>query len=78
MKVTCRQIEEWLLEFVSGELPADICQHIQVHLEYCRPCVTLIETYQVTINIGRKLQPRPVPDRLQQRLSELLQQLSPE
>jgi putative zinc finger protein len=78
MNITCRQIEEWLFEFVSGELPDELCQHVQIHLRECPPCVVLVETYQVTITVGKKLNPRPMPATLESKLNHLLEQLRQE
>ena len=33
--MTCRQLVELLIDFVSGDLPAEYCEHIQQHLNRC-------------------------------------------
>lgn len=71
MNVTCQQIEEWLLDFVSGELAAETCHHVRLHLECCPPCVLLVETYQVTIKMGGQLRPRTMPPSLEAKLRQM-------
>lgn len=74
MNITCTQIEEWLMDFCSGELSAEYCQQIRVHLECCPPCLTLVESYQVTIKVGRQLPQRTMPPTLEARLKAALEQ----
>jgi anti-sigma factor RsiW len=71
--ITCRQIAELLMDFLSGELPPDLQQHIQDHLEWCPPCVTYVETYRMTIQITRRLPCEPLPEALKQRLRAALE-----
>jgi anti-sigma factor RsiW len=72
--MTCRHLAEFLLDYVSGELPPDQCDHIRQHLCKCPPCVTYLETYQLTIKLTRQLPPVPVPPQLLERLRAALQQ----
>ena len=62
--MTCRQLVELLIDFVSDELPDDHRRLIEQHLEICPPCVTYIETYRLTIQLTRQLPPRPIPPEL--------------
>ena len=71
--ITCRQIAELLLDFVSGELSPEMKEHIEQHLEWCPPCVTYLETYRATIQITRKLPCEPLPEALVQRLRAALE-----
>ena len=70
--ITCRQLAELLIDFVSGELPDDQRQHIERHLRNCPPCVTYLETYQLTIKLTRQLPCEPMPPQLVQRLRAAL------
>jgi anti-sigma factor RsiW len=68
----CRELAELLIDFISGELPAERHQRVQEHLVKCPPCVIFMETYQMTIRITRKLPCRPMPPALVERLQKAL------
>ncbi len=77
--MTCRELAELLLEYLGGELGADQCQHVESHLQKCRVCVTYIETYRITIQLGRRLPKEdPLPQSLMQRLQQALQSMEEE
>ena len=71
--ITCREIAELLLDFVEGELPPQMAEHIQQHLEWCPPCVTYLETYRATIRLTRQLPAEPLPEALKERLRAALE-----
>jgi hypothetical protein len=71
--ITCRQIAELLIDYVSGDLAPEHCQHIQQHLKCCPPCLVYLETYQLTIRLSRQLPPAPMPPELVQRLRAVLE-----
>jgi anti-sigma factor RsiW len=73
--MTCRQLVEVLIDFVSDELPDDHRQLIEQHLEMCPPCVTYIETYRLTIQLTRQLPPRPIPPELAAHLRSVLSEI---
>jgi anti-sigma factor RsiW len=66
--MTCRELTELLLDFVAGELAEDKIQQIRDHLEDCPPCVTIVETYRLTIHVTRQLPCQPLPPLCEQRL----------
>lgn len=68
MSITCRQLEELMQDFVANELAAEQHDHVRVHVECCPPCRILVETYQITIQLGRRLQPRSMPATLAAKL----------
>ena len=73
--MTCREMIELLLDYCSGELDSELCQQLRQHLDICRPCVTYLETYQITIRVSKQLPPAPMPEHLMQRLQEALKSL---
>ena len=75
MNITCVRLTEILYEFTAGELPPETCEHIRLHLERCPPCVSLVDTYQITIKIGKCLPCRPMPESLQARLCQMLKEM---
>ena len=66
--MTCRELLEVLLEFVSGELSEDQVQRIKQHLDKCPPCVGILNTYQLTMQLVRQLPANPLPPPCEQRL----------
>lgn len=71
--ITCRQLVELLIDFVSGDLDPDHCRHVEQHLCRCPPCVTYLETYKITIRLTRQLPPAPLPPELIARLRAALE-----
>jgi anti-sigma factor RsiW len=66
--MTCREMLDLLLDFVSGELAEDQVQRINNHLDNCRPCFVVVNTYRLTIQIARQLPCNPLPPPCEQRL----------
>jgi predicted anti-sigma-YlaC factor YlaD len=66
--MTCRELTELLLDFVSGDLPQEKIEHIQDHLNDCPPCVAILNTYRLTIQMTRRLPCSPLPPTCEQRL----------
>ena len=73
--ITCRQLTELLLDYVSGDLTPEQSELIDQHLEWCPPCVTYVETYRLTIRLTRQLPDKPMPEELKQRLRAVLEQI---
>jgi anti-sigma factor RsiW len=66
--ITCRQLIELLVDYVSDELEPEHRALVEKHLGRCPPCVTYVETYQLTIKMTRKLPTAPIPPGLHERL----------
>ena len=74
--MTCQQLVELLIDFVSGELSQEHQALVERHLRICPPCVHYVETYKLTIQLTRQL-PRhqPLPEALKERLWKALQEI---
>ena len=59
-----------MIDYIAGELPAEQAEHIRRHLEACPPCVYYVQTYELTIQLSRRLPPAPPPPELLQRVRE--------
>jgi anti-sigma factor RsiW len=70
--ITCRELAELLIDYVSGELSPEQRQRLDHHLLMCPPCVTYLETYKVTITLTRRLPDVPLPPMLAEKLRKLL------
>jgi anti-sigma factor RsiW len=73
--MTCRQLVELLIDFVSGELPEADRALVKKHLDDCPPCLVYLETYQLTIRVSRQLPPHPLPASLLEQLAACLREM---
>jgi anti-sigma factor RsiW len=51
--MTCREIADFLADYVSGDLPPDVLEPFEHHLRLCPNCRAYLETYRATIEVGR-------------------------
>ncbi len=76
--MTCRELSDLLVDFVSGELPPEHQDRVEKHLKACPPCVAYFESYQTTIKLTRKLPCDPLPPQLVERLRAALGEIRPD
>ena len=72
--MTCRQLAELLIDFVSDELPPERRALLEHHLSKCPPCLNYLESYQVTIKLTRRLPCVPPPPELIEKLRKVLEE----
>jgi anti-sigma factor RsiW len=60
--MTCLEIADFLMDYLSGELPPDVRAQFDRHLSVCPNCRAYIATYQATIDLGRKAFAAPDAD----------------
>jgi anti-sigma factor RsiW len=70
--MTCRELAEILLDFVTGELPPELCRRLEQHLRLCSACSAYLDSYRTTTALPRWLPPAPLPPRLTTRLRMIL------
>jgi anti-sigma factor RsiW len=51
--MTCRECDEFLHDYVSGELPPEVRETFERHLTVCRNCVKYLDQYRLTIRAGQ-------------------------
>jgi anti-sigma factor RsiW len=51
--LTCREVSEFLMEYVGDSLPEDIHSHFESHVDACDNCRTFLLQYRETIAAGR-------------------------
>ena len=51
--MTCRELIEFLADYLSGELPAEERRLFEEHLAECPDCVAYLKTYEATIRLGK-------------------------
>ena len=49
----CRECDEFLVDYVAGELPLEVIATFEEHLARCRNCRVYLEQYRATIKAGK-------------------------
>lgn len=49
----CRELAEFLMDYVSGDLPEEARAHFELHLSRCHNCHEYLEQYESTIKAGK-------------------------
>ena len=70
--MTCQELSDILFEFLNDELDPSQSATIHSHLEACPHCVHFVATYQITIEVSRRLPVAPLPPELVERLQRAL------
>ena len=52
--MTCREVADFLADYLSGTLAADIRAQFDRHLSVCSNCRAYLATYRATIELGRR------------------------
>lgn len=67
-ELTCREIIDFVMAYLDGELPERERKIFDAHLAICPDCVHYVETYKTTITAAKQAMttsaPEPVPDEL--------------
>ncbi len=65
----CQALLGSLSEYIDGELPVELCQEIEKHLEGCDNCRVVLNTTKRTIDLVRlPADEETVPDDVRERL----------
>jgi anti-sigma factor RsiW len=51
--LTCREFIDFLMAYLSGELPAEQRAVFEAHLGECPACVSYLKSYQQTVRIEK-------------------------
>lgn len=73
--ITCRELVELLSDFLDGELAPEQRLVVEQHLGQCPGCVVYVETYQLTIQMTRRLPGTPLPAELEVRLRIMIERI---
>ena len=49
----CRELADFLMDYVSGELPHESRAHFEFHLSKCKNCHEYLVQYEVIIKAGK-------------------------
>lgn len=70
--MTCKTVAEYLIEYLDGNLSAELLTSLEAHCSQCTCCVALIKTYQSTIQLCRTALRQPVPEEMSERIVSCL------
>lgn len=60
--ITCREVLDFLMAYLDGELTPDQKREFERHLSACPSCVNYLHSYQATVRLGKAaLQPLEEP-----------------
>jgi anti-sigma factor RsiW len=51
--MTCRELVDFIMDYLNGELPERERSEFEVHLAVCPPCVAYLASYRQTVTIAR-------------------------
>ena len=51
---TCKEVVEYLMSYLEGELSPAEREVFERHLAMCPPCVAYLRTYEATIKAGKQ------------------------
>jgi anti-sigma factor RsiW len=49
----CRELADFLMDYVSGELPEESRIHFELHITRCRNCHEYLVQYEITMKAGK-------------------------
>jgi anti-sigma factor RsiW len=59
--VTCRELSDFLHDFVAGELAPEVLAEFDRHLAACHNCGIFLAQYRETVVLGRVVSEGPLP-----------------
>ena len=52
--MTCRELADFIIDYLAGQLPAEAHAAFEEHLSLCPNCVRYLKTYKATVELGRR------------------------
>lgn len=59
--ITCRELIDFLMSYLDGELPEAARAEFDAHLNACRACCAYMETYKAAVRLSKSAMDAPVP-----------------
>lgn len=72
--LSCQEIVDYCLDFLSGTLPETERKLFSAHLRNCTECVRFFETYKKTPEISRDALVLRIPDRVRSAVRDFLRE----
>lgn len=61
----CKEVFARLSEYLDEDLPSEVCDRIERHIDGCPPCVEFVESLRRSIDLCRRhkagMEPGPMP-----------------
>lgn len=70
----CKKVAEKLLLFRDGALSEEETRFLREHLQYCPPCLDLLNGYDEVIEVLQRLRPINMPPDLLERMKRTLKE----
>lgn len=51
--MTCREFADFIIDYIGGELPADVVAGFERHISVCPNCREYLTQYEATVAAGR-------------------------
>ncbi len=52
--MTCREVIDFLMRYIDGDLPEEQRAQFEKHLGLCPCCVNFLDSYKATVRLGRE------------------------
>jgi len=66
----CKQIFARLSEYLDGELPENLCERIEGHLDGCPPCQAFLRSLERTVRWVENLEAPQLPEEVRRAVHE--------
>ena len=52
--ITCRELADFLLQYLEGDLSAEQRAEFEQHLDDCPPCIHYLKSYETTVRLEKE------------------------
>ena len=57
--INCRQVEDFIVDYLDGDLPTRQRKMFELHLRFCPDCRTYLAAYERTVALGKAVFTEP-------------------
>ena len=75
--LTCEQVNDFIMDYLEGRLPADIKSKFETHLQMCASCTPYLDQYQKTVEMVSQDGQIEIPSDLAEHTMSFLRQHLP-
>jgi anti-sigma factor RsiW len=68
--MTCREVLDFVMAYLDGELTADVRSEFERHLTVCPQCVDYLNSYRATVELERQAFPQREGDAARRSIPE--------
>lgn len=54
MMITCRQFEDFIVDYLEGDLPGKDRRSFEIHLRFCRECRDYLDAYKASLDAAKQ------------------------